>query len=242
MEGMWQQYRRTRDKETRNALVEHYIPLVRTLAQKVKATLPPCVENGDLESAGVLGLMRAIDKYEDSRGATFETFCSQRIHGAMMDHLRDMDFLPRALRVKLHKLERAKRRLTEHLGRQPTDGELAAEMGTTVRKVRRLRCDQRVSLLSLDRCPEGPGQDDNRRLKVWEDKRAAAPPQCVERQELRELIDNALGRTERLIVTLYYYEQLTMRQIGEVLELSEARVCQLHRKIVRNLKKRLTPN
>jgi RNA polymerase sigma factor for flagellar operon FliA len=239
MEGMWERYRRTRDLKERNALVEHYIPLVRMLAQKVKGTLPPCVENGDLENAGVIGLIRAIDRFEESQGVKFETFCSQRIHGAMMDHLRDADFLPRALRVKLHKLDRARRQLCGELGREPTDDELAAQLGTTQKKVRRLNFDQNVSLVSLDHCAGSRSDDSTRRLKVWEDKRAATPLQCLEKQELYEMIDNALSRTERLIVMLYYYEKLTMREIGKTLDISEARVSQLHRKIVRELKKRL---
>ena len=238
METMWQRYRETRDREARNALVLRYIPLVRLLAQKVKATLPPCVEHGDLESAGVVGLIRAIDKYESSRGATFETFCSQRIHYAMIDHLRKQDFLPRMLRLKLHKLDRVRRELSEELGRPPTDAELAEQMGTTARAVRSLRRDQNVSLVSLDSCAEGRDPDDTRRQKVWEDRSVATPLQSLEKQELRELIDNALSRTERLIVMLYYYEKLTMRQIGDVLEISEARVSQIHRKIMQDLRKR----
>ena len=237
MEVMWDRYRRSRDDEARNALIVRYIPLVRLLAQKIKVTLPPCVEHGDLESAGMLGLIRSIDKYESSRGATFETFCSQRVHYAMIDHLRKEDFLPRMLRLKLHKLERLRSRLTDEFGRPPTDNELAAEMGISTQKVRRLQHDQNVSLVSLDTCVEGRDKDDTRRQKVWEDKSTATPLQFLEKQELRELIDSTLSRNERLIVMLYYYEKLTMRQIGEVLEISEARVSQIHRKVMLALRK-----
>ena len=238
MEVMWEKYRRNRDSEARNALVMRYVPLVRMLAQKVKATLPPCVEHGDLENAGVLGLMGAIDKYDESRGTTFETFCSQRIHYAMIDHLREQDFLPRMLRLKLHKLDRFRNRMANELGRQPTDSELAEEMGITPGKVRKLKRDQNVSLVSLDSCAENRDNDETRRQKVWEDRTTATPLQSLEKQELREVIDNALGRTEKVIVTLYYYEKLTMRQIGEVIGLSEARVSQIHRKVMQDLRKR----
>ena len=239
MTVMWERYRCTRDLKVRNELVKRYIPMVQMMAQKVKATLPPSVEDSDLENAGMVAMIGAIDKYESSRGAKFETFCSRRIHGAMIDYLRKLDFLPRMLRLKLQKLERVSQRMSNNLGRPPTDGELAEDMGISAKNIGKLRRDQRISLISLDRCVDSDDCEGQGRLKVWEDKKTATPLQCMEKQELRELIQKTLNRSERLIVMLYYYDRLTMREIGEALNITEARVCQIHGKVMRTLKKRL---
>jgi len=236
---MWERYRRTRDLKLRNELVKQYIPMVQMMAQKVKATLPPNVEDSDLENAGMVALIRAIDKYENSRGAKFETFCSRRIHGAMIDYLRHLDFLPRMVRLKLQKLERTSQRMANSLGRLPTDNELAEDMGISARNVSKLRRDQHISLISLDRCVDSDDCEGQGRLKVWEDKKTATPLQRMEKQELRELIWKTLNRSERLVVMLYYYDRLTMREIGEALNITEARVCQIHSKVMRTLKRRL---
>ena len=221
-------------------MVERYIPLVRNAAQKVAARLPANVQWDELESAGIVGLMEAIRKYRLDHGASFETYCSARIRGAILDELRAQDWTPRALRIKLHRVTRARDRLTGKLGRQPTEDELADELQLPLREVRRLLWAQSMSMIPLELC--GPGEGDSRgsrEMKALADQKGPDPAQGVQERELLVAIGDGLSQTEQLIVTLYYYERFTMKQIGEVLELTESRVSQLHSQVVVRLKKRL---
>ncbi len=238
---LWELYRREHDIETRNALIEAYIPIVSREASKIAQALYHMVSVEELESAGTLGLIDCIDSFDPDQGFKFITFCTPRIRGAIFDELRSWDWTPRATRAKLNRLERAAQGLENRLGRAPDDVvQLASETGMAEDEVRKLLVDKQRSLLSLDRTwstSDDRGAKDESPMTVLEDRRETDPSGALQKKEIADAVHKMLTRTERLVVTLYYYEQLTLREIGEVLGLTESRICQIHSKVVRRLKK-----
>lgn len=238
--GTWKEYKRTMSPALRAVLVKNYAPLVVRAAKKVAANVPDHIDRGDLESAGMIGLMESIDRFNLSAGTKFETFCSARVRGAIMDELRSQDWLPRMLRIRIHKIDRTARKLETVLGRDVTHGEIASEMGLSQEKVKQALTYKRATFFSLDRyrCDDsGNGVND---MKSLQDSRESDPTESVLKEELRDVIAHKLTKTEKLIVMLYYYEQLTMREVGETLSMSESRVCQIHSKIISDLKQHLS--
>lgn len=240
-DGLWERYGATRDIETRNALIETYMPLVEREARRVAAALSHVVRPQELESAGTLGLIDSIDNFEPAQGFRFITFCTPRVRGAMFDELRSWDWIPRATRVKLNKLERVIERFENSHGRGPNEQEAAREMGMSEDEIRQLFRDRNRSLISLDApWPSWSWRDsagEESPVTVLEDKRGANPVRDLQKKEIGELVRTMLDKTERLVVTLYYYEQFNLREIGHVLGLTESRICQIHSKIVQRLKK-----
>ena len=241
VEDLWARYRDTRDIETRNALIEAYVPIVAREARKLAAALSHAVTAQELESAGTLGLIDSIDSFDPDQGFQFVTFCTPRVRGAMFDELRSWDWTPRATRAKLNKLERAIEGLENRFGRAPEDDEIAEEMGLSEDEIRKLFFDRNRALVSLD-APwahwNGQGHtNEDSPMTVLEDKRGANPVRDLQKKEIGEIVRKMLDKTERLVVTLYYYEQLNLREIGHVLGLTESRICQIHGKIVQRLKK-----
>ena len=238
---LWSEYKRTRTPRLRNVLMERYLPIVKYNAERIAAKLPDEVENDDLMSAGVFGLMDAIEAFDLGRGVKFETYCAARIRGAMLDELRSMDWVPRLVRNRAHKLERATRGLEAELGRAPSESELAKRMNLPQEEFAKLLRDANaVSLVSLSRkCYESDSSRAVREIDVLEDKRGRNPVTEVQKQDLKELITRGLSRAERLILILYYYEQMTMKEIGVTLDLSESRVSQMHSSILNRLKNQL---
>ncbi len=238
---IWSEYKRTRTCRLRNALMERYLPIVKYNADRIAAKLPDEVENDDLMSAGVFGLMDAIDAFDLGRGVKFETYCAARIRGAILDELRAMDWVPRLVRNRAHKLEQATRGLEAELGRAPTEGELAKRMNLPREEFDKLIRDATaVSLVSLSRkCYESDSSRAVREIDVLEDKRGRNPVSEVQKQDLKNMITRGLNRAERLILILYYYEQMTMKEIGATLDLSESRVSQMHSSILNRLKNQL---
>ncbi len=238
---LWELYRREHDIDTRNALIEAYIPIVSREASKIAQALYHMVSVEELESAGTLGLIDCIDSFDPDQGFKFITFCTPRIRGAIFDELRSWDWTPRATRAKLNRLERAAQGLENRLGRAPDDVvQLASETGMAEDEVRKLLVDKQRSLLSLDRTwstSDDRGAKDESPMTVLEDRRETDPSGALQKKEIADAVHKMLTRTERLVVTLYYYEQLTLREIGEVLGLTESRICQIHSKVVRRLKK-----
>ncbi len=239
---LWEQYEDAHDIDTRNALIEAYVPIVEREARKVAAALSHAIRPQELESAGTLGLIDSIDNFDLSQGFKFVTFCTPRVRGAMFDELRSWDWTPRATRAKLNKLERAIERFEKHHGRAPNEDDVAGELGMTEDEIRRLFRDRSRSLLSLDapwsnRTARNTVSDDSP-AAVLEDKRGASPVRDLQKKEIGEIVRRMLDKTERLVVTLYYYEQLNLREIGRVLGLTESRICQIHTKIVQRLRKR----
>jgi RNA polymerase sigma factor for flagellar operon FliA len=236
---LWGQYVRQRDLPTRNALIEAYVPIVKREAYKVAAALSFAIPAQELESAGTLGLIESIDNFDPAQGFKFVTFCTPRVRGAILDELRAWDWTPRATRSKLNKMNRATQRLEDRLGRTPHEEELAAEMDLSVKEIRRLLASQSRTVVSLDHCwyeSEGSGEDPP--MALLEDKRGTDPMGHLQKKEMTDLIRKMLSETERLVVTLYYYEQLSLREIGHVLGVTESRICQIRSEIVKRLRKR----
>ena len=225
----------------RNRLIERYLPLVRYNGERIWARLPEGVELDDLVSAGVFGLMDAIDAFDLSRGVKFETYCVPRIRGAMLDELRTMDWVPRLVRSKASKLNEGVKTLEAKLGRSPSEIELSAHMGLTVPELEKMILDANaVNLISLNKkWYETDSYKDVREIDILEDKKGEDPTRRIQKADLMRLVTKGLNRNERLIIILYYYEELTMKEIGATLDLSESRVSQMHSAIVQRLQSQL---
>jgi len=238
----WQEYKKDQtNKLLRNKLMERYLPLVRYNAERVWAKLPEGVDLHDLISAGVFGLMDAIDAFDLERGVKFETYCVPRIRGAMLDELRTMDWVPRLVRSKASKLENARKKAEAEVGRPPTDGEIAAKMELSPEEFNKHKNEANaVNLVSLNKkWYETDSYKDVREIDVLEDGKGEDPTESIQRRDLMKLVTKGLNRNERLIIILYYYEELTMKEIGNTLGLSESRVSQMHSSIVNRLKDQL---
>jgi RNA polymerase sigma factor for flagellar operon FliA len=234
----WELFHATRDDHYRNLLMERYRDLVKYAAERLHSKLPDKVDVDDLISAGIFGLMDAIDAYDPSRGVKFETYCAPRIKGSILDELRSMDWVPRLVRARAHQLSRATHTLEMHLGRKPDEEELAEELNMNMDEFCRLQRDANaVSLVSLNtKCGEGEGEKDVYEIDIIKDHRSEDPLLEAQKRDLRNLLTKGLTRAERLIIVLYYYEEMTMKEIGMTLDLSESRVSQMHSSIVARLK------
>jgi RNA polymerase sigma factor FliA len=225
----------------RNRLVERYMPLVRYNGERIWQRLPDGVDLDDLISAGIFGLMDAIDAFDLERGVKFETYCVPRIRGAMLDELRTMDWVPRLVRSKASKLGEARKQLEAKLGRTPTDQEIASHMEIDLRELEKMQTDANaVGVVSLNKkWYETDSYKDVREIDVLEDQKGEDPTRRVQKNDLMRLVTKGLNRNERLIIILYYYEELTMKEIGATLDLSESRVSQMHTSIVNRLQQQL---
>lgn len=241
LDAAWREYRATGNKDLRNSLLEHYLYLVRYTAERIGAKLPDEVDVDDLMSAGIFGLLDAIDAFDLSRGVKFETYCAQRIRGAILDELRNMDWVPRLVRHRAHKLADATRALEMELGRVPHDDEIARRLNMSKTQFQKLLRDaSAVSLISLSRKYSDPDSlRDVFEIDVLPDDRGSDPVIEAQKQDIKDLVTRGLNRAERLIVVLYYYEQMTMKQIGQTLDLSESRVSQMHSAILARLREQL---
>ena len=239
---LWKLYKQDQsNQDLRNALIERYLPLVRYNAERVWAKLPEGVDLNDLISAGVFGLMDAIDAFDLERGVKIETYCVPRIRGAMLDDLRTMDWVPRLVRSKASKLEAARKQAEAELGRPPTDAELAKRMSLSLDEFDKLKSEaSAVNLVSLNKkWYETDSYKDVREIDILEDSKGEDPTLGIQKKDLMRLVTKGLNRNERLIIILYYYEELTMKEIGNTLGLSESRVSQMHSSIVARLKDQL---
>jgi RNA polymerase sigma factor for flagellar operon FliA len=229
------------NQDLRNRLVEQYLPLVKYNGERIWARLPEGVELDDLVSAGIFGLMDAIDAFDLSRGVKFETYCVPRIRGAMLDELRTMDWVPRLVRSKASKLNEAMKTLEARLGRQPSEQELAEHMQISLAELEKMVLDaSAVNLISLNKkWYETDSYKDVREIDILEDKKGEDPTRRIQKNDLMRLVTKGLNRNERLIIILYYYEELTMKEIGATLDLSESRVSQMHSSIMQRLQGQL---
>jgi len=238
IEQLWEQFHKTRSEHTRNLLMEYYRPLVRYTAERVHSKLPDKVELDDLISAGIFGLMDAIDAFDAGRGVKFETYCSPRIRGSILDELRSMDWVPRLVRARAHQLSRATQSLETYLGRKPTKRETAEELDMDLVEFDKLQRDANaVGVVSLNtKYNEADDEKDIREIDIVKDKKSQDPIIEAQKRDLKSLLTKGLTRAERLIIVLYYYEEMTMKEIGATLDLSESRVSQMHSSIVARLK------
>ncbi len=237
IEEVWKSYKKAASDELRNRLMEHYLHLVRSTAERMHMRLPGEVDVEDLIQAGLFGLMDAIDAFDLERGVKFETYCTQRIRGAIFDELRAMDWVPRLVRSRTAKVERARKSLEMELGRRPTEKEVCDRLKVTNTEFKKLSKDSRpVNVVSLNRkWFETDSSKDIREIDVIQDQRQEDPVAELQKRDLRLLITKGLSRAERLIVILYYYEEMTMKEIGMTLDLSESRVSQMHSSILARL-------
>lgn len=238
---VWQKYKRSGGREWRNLLMENYLPIVKYNAERVGAKLPDEVDHDDLVSAGVFGLIDALEAFDLERGVKFETYCAPRIRGAILDELRSMDWVPRLVRSRAGRLDRVTRELESILGRTPTEAEVAQRLDLPRPELEKLLRDSNaVMQISLSRkCNEADSNKDVCEIDVIEDKRGKNPVKEIQKRDVKALMMRGLTRAERLILVLYYYEEMTMREIGITLDLSESRVSQMHSSILQRLKTQL---
>jgi len=235
---VWVTFKQGESSVIRNYLMEKYIHLVRYIGDRIYARLPDEVEIEDLYSAGAFGLMDAIKGFKLEKAVKFETFCAPRIRGAILDELRSMDWVPRLVRSRSAKVGAARNTLRMALGRDPTEEEIADQLGVEGDEFQKLRRDGKaVGVVSLERkWRQSDGGREMREIDVIEDESQANPVKGTQNRDLRTLITKGLTRAERLIVILYYFEEMTMKEIGATLDLSESRVSQMHSSIIARLK------
>ena len=230
--------------ENREEVIKRYSPMIKYVANRIAMRLPPHIEVDDLISVGVLGLMDAISKYDSSRGAKFKTYAEFRVRGAILDELRAMDWVPRSIRQKASKVDKVVQGLQAKLRRTPEDEEVAKEMGLSLDEFHQtLNETKSIPIFSLEDLGIAKESGDQQSLLDCLAGKADADPQTqVRLVELKEIIAkaiDALPEKERLMVSLYYYEELTMKEIGAVLEITESRVSQIHSKAVYRLRTKL---
>ncbi len=241
---IWSQYNSRRDQSARDELIVHYSPLVKYVASRVAVGLPHNVEHADLVSYGIFGLIDAIEKFDPLRGYKFETYAIARIKGAILDELRSIDWVPRSVRAKARLVERAYAKLENTLRRAPTDVELADELAMSEDQLQTLL--GQISLLGLVALDEMMTPGPEREGATLGDTLADGsdgPMGAYEVEEMRQILAgliNRMGEREKIVLTLYYYEGLTLAEIGQVLGVTESRVCQIHTKAVLQLRSRLT--
>jgi RNA polymerase sigma factor for flagellar operon FliA len=240
LESLWADYVETRDERIRNRLMEHYLPVVSFNARRMAANLSDEVDVEDLFSAGTFGLIGAIETFDPSRGFKFETYCGPRVRGAMLDELRSLDWAPRLVRRRARRWNDAMDNLTVRLGRLPDDNEMRRELDVDRREFTKISRDaQTMSWTSLNRKQgEEAGGEEIFIIDVLEANHDCSPDQRAISEEIKELITSDLSRPERMLVLLYYFEEMTMREIGEVLQLSESRVSQMHSSILERLQRK----
>jgi RNA polymerase sigma factor for flagellar operon FliA len=247
LRDLWRRYKTNDDLRARDRLVVAYAPLVKYVAGRMAAGLPAHVDEADLISYGLGGLISAIERFDLSREIRFETYAITRVRGAILDELRALDWVPRSVRARAREIERAHAKLEAKLQRVPTDEEIAKEINLTPDEFRdALLAIANSSVTALDElwAVSDASGDSVSLLDTLPDRSAPNPEQIVDQNELKDRIADAISRLperEKLVIALYYYENLTLREIGEVLGVTESRVSQLHTKAVLRLRSRLTP-
>lgn len=241
---LWADYKSTGQADLRERLILHYAPLVRYVAGRVGVGLPSSVEQGDLVSYGIFGLIDAIDKYDPDRAIKFETYAINRIRGAIIDELRSIDWVPRSVRTKARDVERAIGVLEARLQRTPSEAEIADELGLSVGDLRRVFSQVSfVHVAALDEMIGSTDRGDGSTLgERIEDERTDAPGDALDDEETRLLLArviHTLPEREQIVVTLYYYEGLTLAEIGLCLGVTESRICQLHTKSMMAMRARM---
>jgi RNA polymerase sigma factor for flagellar operon FliA len=245
LRDLWRRYKVDGDASARERLVVAYSPMVKFVAGRLGAGLPSHVDDADLISYGLMGLIGSIDRFEPERGIKFETFAMTRIRGAIIDELRSLDWVPRSVRSRAREIETAQVKLEHELQRAPTEAELAAKLGIEEDELQAFLLEiANSSVYALDELwtVSDSSGDKVSLLDTISDPRADDPQESLDSSEVKDRLTEAIGslpEREQLVVALYYYENLTLREIGEVLGVTESRVSQLHTKAVMRLKTHL---
>jgi len=245
---LWREFKGSGEERLRERLILHYSPLVKYVAGRVGVGLPPNIEQADLVSYGIFGLIDAIEKFDIGRAIKFETYAISRIKGAIIDELRAIDWIPRSVRYKAREVEKAYAALEARLHRTPTEGEVAKELGIALEDLHTIFSQVSfVNVVALDELlSAGSERGDKLSLvDTLEDTKAEDPVQAFETEETKYLLAkaiNTLPEREKIVVTLYYYEGLTLAEIGQVLGVTESRICQMHTKAVLQLRGKLADN
>jgi RNA polymerase sigma factor FliA len=243
---LWREFKDTADQRLRERLILHYSPLVKYVAGRVGVGLPPNIEQADLVSYGIFGLIDAIEKFDISRAIKFETYAISRIKGAIIDELRAIDWIPRSVRYKAREVEKAYAALEARLHRTPTEPEVAEELGIGLDELHTIFSQVSfVNVIALDELLNVGGErgDKVSLVDTLEDTRAEDPVAAFETEETKYLLAraiNTLPEREKIVVTLYYYEGLTLAEIGQVLGVTESRICQMHTKAVLQMRSKLS--
>jgi RNA polymerase sigma factor for flagellar operon FliA len=242
---LWREYKTTKDEKLRERLILHYSPLVKYVAGRVGVGLPSNIEQADLVSYGIFGLIDAIEKFDLERAIKFETYAISRIKGAIIDELRSIDWIPRSVRYKAREVEKAYAALEAKLHRSPTEAEVAEELGIKLEELHAIFSQVSfVNVVALDELLSAGNEKGDKLSLVdtLEDTKAEDPVQAFETEETKYLLAkaiNTLPEREKIVVTLYYYEGLTLAEIGQVLGVTESRICQMHTKAVLQLRGKL---
>lgn len=241
---LWSDFKGTGSGTARERLILHYAPLVKYVAGRLGAGLPQSVEQADLVSNGMFGLMDALDKFDPAREVKFETYAIPRIRGAILDELRAMDWVPRSIRFKAREVDKAHTQLEAKLGRAPSDAEVAEQLGLDLEELHEVITQ--ISLVSVMALEEVVGSDEKGEqrslLDTLADAAGSDPTAALEGHEMRGLLSaaiNSLTEREKIVITLYYFEGLTLSEIGDILGVTESRICQIHTKAVGSLRNNL---
>ncbi len=241
---LWARYKDECDTAARDALILNFSPLVKYVAGRLAASLPQTVETADLISYGIFGLIDAIEKYDPDRAIKFETYAIARIKGAIIDELRAMDWVPRSVRSRAREIEQAYVELENSLKRVPTDAEVATHLGVSLSEYHDILAKlSYTSVVSFEELwVSGDREDGQSAISSIRDDRADDPVSVFESTEIKKILADAIERLpdrEKTVIALYYYEGLTLKEIGQVLGVTESRVSQLHTKAVLRLRARL---
>ncbi|HOK96083.1 MAG TPA: FliA/WhiG family RNA polymerase sigma factor [Anaerohalosphaeraceae bacterium] len=240
IQQVWDHFLQYHDDVSRNILLEHYLDLVKYTAQRLSTRFPKSIDLADLYSAGILGLIDAISKFNPSRNIKFETYCVRRIKGAILDDIRRNDQLSRLVRARAQQLQKVNQQLQTLYGRMPTDEELAAALGLNKKAFYELLRDANAGcLISLNAgFSSAEGDETFGELSIYANQKSQDPFLEIQKRDLREFLFKGFSSEERIILKLYYLEEMTMKEIGKTLGISESRVCQIHSSVIARLRAR----
>jgi len=239
--SLWIRFKEHNDLAARDKLVLHHMRVVKYIAGRMAIHVPSSIEMNDLVGWGILGLMDAVDKFDHRQDIKFATYASIRVRGAIIDQIRSLDWAPRSLRSMARRIGAAKEKLRHEIGRDPGHDEIASELGLTAEQVEDAVTQvQTAQILSLDSYEMSDGPSETRKIDVVENTATLSPEQALQQQERQEKLVEAilqLPDQQQKVLNLYYYEELTLKEIGAVLDVSESRVCQIHSAAMKQLKK-----
>jgi len=245
LDNLWREFKENGSKVAKDKLLVEYSHLVKYTTVRLAINLPASVDRDDLYGAGILGLIKAVDTFEPERGFKFETYAGHKIRGAILDELRALDWVPRSVRQKSRELQKVFTRLENKLGRSPYDDEVCKELGVSIEEYEQILCEVTpTTIVSMDETSSDPFSDskDMKMSDQIEDHDSVNPLRELGFGEIKELLKGAIAdlpENERVVVALYHYEELTLKEIGVVLNLTESRVSQIHSKAMMKLRARL---